>query len=192
MNPKIALYWGAFDPPQLAHEEIARQIIQKLNLDKLFIVPSWPRPDKAYKASVKYRKRLMEIFVSSIGSSKAELRDDFLDWKIENTTLNTDKHFRNILWFSPYQIFGSDLIDRFMEWDPTWEVAFKLPKIIILRPWYPIDETKLDNYMIIDLDLTKEVSMLSSTQVREWLKSWNFAWLSAKVGSLIKENSMYI
>jgi nicotinic acid mononucleotide adenylyltransferase len=192
MKPRIALYGWAFDPPQLAHETIAREAIKQLNLDKLYIVPSWPRSDKVYKASQEYRERIMEIFTENINSPKAELSKDFLDWKIKNTTLNTDKLFRQKLGFSPYQIFWSDVIDNMWERDPAGEVALRLPKIIVKRPWFEVDTSKIDNFILLEPFKNSEVADLSSTLIRENIKKRVFDWLNGVLANFIDQNKLYI
>lgn len=191
MNNKIAVYGGAFDPPQLAHEAIARGVVEKAWLEKLYIVPSWPHPFKAYKTKEEYRRRISEIFVENIGSPKIELCTDFIDGKIPNTTLNTDRYFKEKLGIRPYQIFGSDLIEAFWAWDPTWEVAMRLPKIIIKRPWYEIDYSKIANFIILDLFDSSPLAELSSTIVREWIKNGRYLWMSPEVAEYIEENRLY-
>lgn len=192
MKPEIAIYWGAFDPPQLAHEAIAREVTEKLWVDKLYIVPSWPHPFKAYKTKEEYRRKVSEIFVENINSPKIELCTVFIDGKLPNTTLNTDKYFTEKLWIRPYQIFGSDLIDAFWKWDSTWEVAMRLPKIIIKRPWYEIDYSKIANFIIFDPFGNSEVAMLSSTEVREGIVKWEYRWINPQIAAYIEENSLYL
>ncbi|EKE27646.1 MAG: hypothetical protein ACD_3C00182G0007 [uncultured bacterium (gcode 4)] len=192
MIPKIAIYWGAFDPPQLAHENIIKEAIIKLGLDKLYIVPSGPHPFKEYKTSTEIRKKIMEIFIDAINSDKVELCDVFLDGKIKNTTLETDRYFKRMLWFSPYQIFGSDLIDSMWIWDPSGEVAMRLPKIIVKRPWFEIDDSKIANYLTFDPFDDSSVSGLSSTQVRENIKKNIFTWMNPALVAYIRDNGVYL
>lgn len=192
MNPEIVIYWGAFDPPQLAHEAIAREVVEKIWPEKLYIVPSWPHPFKTYKTKEEYRRRISEIFVENIDSPKIELCTDFIDGMIPNTTLNTDRYFTEKLWIRPYQIFGSDLIESFWKWDPTWEVAMYLPKIIIKRPWYEIDYSRIANFIIFDPFWNSEVAMLSSTEVREWIQKWVYRWINPEIASYIEENALYL
>ncbi|EKE27698.1 MAG: nicotinic acid mononucleotide adenylyltransferase [uncultured bacterium (gcode 4)] len=192
MIQKIAIYWGAFDPPQLAHETIIKEAIHKLWLNKLYIVPSWPHAFKEFKTSTENRKKIMEIFVDSIDSDKVELCDVFLDGKIKNTTLETDRYFKEKLWFSPYQIFGSDLIDSMWLWDPSGEVAMRLPKIIVKRPWFEINVLKIANFIIFDPFADANISELSSTQVRENIKKNIFTWMNPALALYIRENWIYL
>lgn len=190
-NSKIAIYWGAFDPPQLAHEMIAREAVSKLGLDRLYIVPSWPHAFKEYKTGTENRKKIMDIFVTSMESPKIELCDVFLDGKIKNTTLETDRYFREKLGFSPYQIFWSDLIDMMWKWDPTGEVARRIPKIIVKRPWFDIDVLKIANFIIFDPFENKSVSELSSTQVRDNIKNHIYTGMNPLLAAFIRDNDIY-
>lgn len=192
MNKKIAVYWGAFDPPQLAHETIAREAINKLWLEKLYIVPSWPHPFKAFKTTVEYRKKINEIFVKTLETNKAELCEVFVDWKRPNTTLETDRYFTELLGFSPYQIFGSDNIESMWKRDPTGEIAMRLPKIIVVRPWFEIDVSKIANFILLNPFDKEDVSYLSSTQVRENIKNNIFEWMNSDIAQYIKENKLYL
>ncbi len=58
MDPKndLAIFGGAFDPPHLGHEQALVEVIQKLDLKHVWILPAWNPPLKT--ATTSYDQRL--------------------------------------------------------------------------------------------------------------------------------------
>ena len=43
---KIAIFGGSFDPPHLGHEEVVKEALKELEIDKLIVVPTYLNPFK--------------------------------------------------------------------------------------------------------------------------------------------------
>ena len=43
---KVAIFGGSFDPPHRGHQEIVRRAVEKLDIDKLIILPAFLNPFK--------------------------------------------------------------------------------------------------------------------------------------------------
>ena len=42
----VAIYGGSFDPPHIGHEEIIKQALKTLDIEQLFVVPTYLNPFK--------------------------------------------------------------------------------------------------------------------------------------------------
>jgi nicotinic acid mononucleotide adenylyltransferase len=187
------VYGGAFDPPQLAHENLVGQIHRNFQPDKLIIVPSWPRFDKEYKTTTEHRQRLVHIFVASIQKEfpNTELCEDFLLGKLPSTTLITDAFFQERLGYSPTQVFGTDVVADMSTWDPSWRVERILPKIFVSRRGSSPDMSQLANYGIFHPQFPKDIAALSSTLVRENIKNRVFNGLNQDVEVYVRRYNLY-
>lgn len=192
-NMNTIVYGGAFDPPQLAHQNLIGQIHRRFEPSRIIIVPSGPRSDKEYKVTTEHRKRIMQIFVDSIQEDfpNTELCEDFLLGKMPNTTLITDAFFQGKLGYSPTQVFGTDVIPQMSLWDPSKRVEQKIPKIFVSRKGFTPDMSRLDNYQVFEPEFPKGIASLSSTIVRENIKNRVFSGLNPEVEAYIKEHNLY-
>ena len=96
---KTIIYGGAFDPPHMAHEHIVRMIAEKYNPERLLIVPTGSRLDKAYKVSLEHRIKILSIFAEDLTDIGAELCDDFMVGRImDGTTLGVDESISRKIW----------------------------------------------------------------------------------------------
>lgn len=190
---KIAIYWWAFDPPQKAHEHIVKKIIDDWIRDKIIITPSWPRDDKVYKIKDEFREKIMNIFLSCFSWYEVSLEKAFMNWLMwETTSKKMDDFFINKLWYSPLQIYWVDAARNMSNRDETWYIALKLSKIIVTREWYNLDWIELWNYIEYNPEFPSNISSLSSTQIRQNIKNWDYSWLNMEVMKYIKENSLYV
>lgn len=161
----VVLYGGAFDPPTLAHEA-AVLTLSKI-ADRVVIVPSGPRSDKAYKVCETSRLRVLGIFAERFAGSNVELDTDFLSGELgETTTLGMDEHYFAKFGVRPYQAFGSDTVPNMPVWDPSLEVLLRLPKVLFVRHGYDVDLSVADNYVLADIEAAHDVRSVSSTEVR--------------------------
>lgn len=168
---KIAVYWGAFNPPTLWHQEVMVKMITKWYVDKIIFSPDGQRLDKNYWISHQERKDILEVFASEICQKwlNIEFEDYFLKTNVPTTTIDVEEYFRQKLGFQPHHIFGIDTISSMHNWTGNKEkyLEIKLKKIFLMRKWFLLPEDiNMKNYEILDLDILE----VSSTIVREMLK----------------------
>lgn len=190
----IAIYWGAFNPPTLWHQEVMVKMITKWYVDKIIFSPDGQRFDKNYWISHQERKDILEIFASEIYQKwlNIEFEDYFLKTNIPTTTMDVEEYYRQKLGFQPYHIFGIDTISFMPKW--TWNkekyLEIKLKKIFLMRKWFLLPENiDMENYLILDLDIID----ISSTLVREMLKNkWKVSHvLTPWVYNYVLKNELY-
>ena len=75
---KIAIFGGSFDPPHIAHEKIAIEVLKILDIDKLIVIPTFINPFKTktllqseirLELLKKLFKNISNIIVSDIETS---------------------------------------------------------------------------------------------------------------------------
>lgn len=171
---KTAIYWGAFNPPTLAHAQVITQVIEETDISKIIFSPSWEREDKDLIIPQQSRKKLIEIFIEVLQTQGVDISLDlhFFEWRNEwiTTTAWEEKYFREILWFSPYFIFWSDVASRMGWWSENKErfIEEKLRKIFITRPGYEFDfkANWFREYTLLDIPNMLDVS---SSMAREMI-----------------------
>ena len=191
---KTIIYGGAFDPPQLAHHYLIEQLDRMFHPERIIIVPSWPRYDKKYKTDDAHRVKIIQIFIEELQKTvkTVELCEDFMLGKIsETTTLGMDIFFKEHLWYSPSQVYGTDVIPDMPEWDPSGKVEREIPKIFIERAGFKPDMSKLDNYVLCNTIFPRDIARLSSTLVRANLKNGIYMGLCPWVEEYIREHNLY-
>jgi len=195
---KTAIYWGAFNPPTLAHIQIVEEVLKMTDITHVIISPSGEREDKDFWIDHVARRKLIEWYISLLQQAwlPVSLDDFFFSWK--NTWITTtkaeDDYFRKKLWISPHFIFWSDTAEN-MSWWSNNENRFieeKLKKIFLQRPWHTFDFewNWFDNYILLDIPDMLEVS---SSLARAMLQTkWDVSWiLHPKIEEIIREDNLY-
>lgn len=193
----IAVYGGAFNPPTLWHKYVIESIMNKTKIEKIILNPDGERLDKDYKVEKSVRSELMDIFFKELKNEwfNLDINKYFFNWKNnrDTTIMQVKEYYKEILWFEPWFIFGTDVIANM----PTWRdntnqyIERELKKIFIPRPWVTYNLDWFDNYIIVDTPLLD----ISSTKVKQNLienkQSVNDL-LSKDVKEYIIKNNLYI
>lgn len=135
--PKTVVYGGAFTPPTIGHHEIVRALLTHLDIDRLLIVPSGPRIDKAYALEKETRRQIIQVFADEFGDDRVEADFTFLDGESDTTTLRMDRHYREQFGESPIQVFGADVLTSMEKWPNSDNdrayLLKQLPKVFLSR-----------------------------------------------------------
>lgn len=156
----IAIFGGSFDPVHIGHETIAYQTLEVLDIDKLFIVPTFLNPfkQKSHFSAIERFNLLKECFIDE----KIEISDFEIKQSMPVHTIKTIKHLKSKI--NPnkiYLIIGADNLEKLHLWQGFDELQDLVSFVVISR-----DENVLKNDIIqfknIDLKLN-----ISSTAIRE-------------------------
>lgn len=172
----VAIYWGAFNPPTLAHAQVVLEVLKNSGISHLIISPSWEREDKQFWIEPMSRKKLIETFMQILRDAWLNISLDtfFLDWKNQwlTTTAGEEEYFKEKLGVSPYFVFGTDVAPDMPNWSGNNDnfIETKLKKIFISRPGYDFDFKWgwFDNYMLLDIP---DMLDISSSLAREMIKN---------------------
>ena len=180
---KVAIYWGAFNPPTLAHAQVVEEVLKRQAAGHVILSPSWEREDKDFWISTPERRKLVEIFFEVLRQQGLHVSLDihFLEWK--NTWITTttweEKYFREQLWVAPAFIFWSDVAPNMSWWsnNPDRFIEERLKKIFIKRPGFEFDfeangfreYTLLDIPHMLDISSSLAREILRNKQSVEWI-----------------------
>ncbi len=113
---KLGIYGGAFNPIHNGHVIIAIEVLERLNLDKLIVVPTYNPPHRSKEdfAPYEYRKRWAEIVF------KGERRIFISDYEKEkggiSYSIDTVKYYSEEYSVKPFFIIGEDSAINFDKW----------------------------------------------------------------------------
>lgn len=200
----IYIFGGAFDPPHAGHATIIRTILAFKKPDKIVIIPSSERNDKAYHTTDEHRLKMLELFVQDIGDKRVIIDDFFVkNWKDEMITKDVDEYARKTYGDEIIHIFGTDTMETMSDWDAENYAAKKIAKIFIPRKNFTENlNSEIENYEIFNETHFPEVS---STEIRakipeftdisrlydDHLKIFKIPGLCNKVSLYILENRLY-
>lgn len=195
---KTAIYWGAFNPPTLAHIQVVEEVLKTSEISHVILSPSGEREDKVFDISNQERRKLIERYLEILQNlwASVSLDDYFFEGKNKGitTTKAEEAYFREKLWFSPYFIFGSDTAENMSWWSDNEDrfLQEKLKKIFISRPWYSFDfqANGFREYMLLDIP---DMLDISSSLAREMIQNKGLVdgILHPEIQQKIENNNLY-
>jgi len=158
---KIAIFGGSFDPLHIAHEEIVYKVIKELDIDNLYIVPTFLNP---FKKEYFFDPRERLGLLSDLFEDKENII--LSDFEIKQNrsvpSIETVHYFYHTLMPSKiYFIIGADNLKSLHLWD-NFDLLKELVTFVVFhRKGY---EVKNDIIPFIDIELDIDIS---STTLRE-------------------------
>ncbi|MGL4656078.1 MAG: nicotinate (nicotinamide) nucleotide adenylyltransferase [Sarcina sp.] len=136
MNKKlIAIYGGSFNPPTIAHENIARDILELDEINKLIYLPVGDSYKKKFLISADYRYDMLEIILEKLKNdglnveiNKLEIDSDKRLYTLESLRILKDE-YKNDLAF----VMGTDNVKEFNSWYNPKELLEEFYFVIIER-----------------------------------------------------------
>ena len=196
LQKKYGIFGGAFNPPHIAHSIIAKDILERLKLDKIIFIPSGNPPLKhrdVISAEHRYNMaklafgRDKDFLLSNIEAKNPDVKSYTVD-----TLLNLKKIYKNKK-IKLYLIIGMDNLINFSRWHQP-EKLFSLAEIVVLnRPGYPVDKLKpefLQNVILIGNPLLE----ISSSMLREYMRKGKSIkyFVNPDVEKYIIRNKLYL
>lgn len=194
----IAIYWGAFNPPTLAHAQAVQEVLKRKAASHIILSPSGEREDKNFWIPHMNRKKLIHIFLELLKKDGLSVSLDTHFFEGNNgwhtTTTAEEVYFRKKLWFSPAFIFGSDVAKNIPWWSNN-EGKFieeRLRKIFIMRPWEHFDfiANGFKEYTLLDIPDMLDISSSLAREMVARKRSVNGI-LFPEISAEIKENDLY-
>lgn len=197
---KIGIFGGTFNPPHLAHLNIAEDFSGRLNFDKLIIIPTYQPPHKQAQSLADGEDRL-EMCRLLFDAENTEISDMEIRRQGKSYTYDTlcqleEKYPGAEL----YLIIGSDMLLSFHKWYRYEDILRKCTLCVLTRE-SDIDNAHMKDYAIETLGLGEgdivfsslEPTVLSSTRIREMVaKGEDVSSLTGeKVWAYIKEKRLY-
>lgn len=158
----IAIFGGSFDPIHLAHVAIVNNALEKLKIDKFFVVPTYLNPFKnSFKIEPKTRYELLKkVFknFSNVQICDYEINKNRPTYSIETVKYLKEKYKASKIYF----IIGADNIESLDKWNSIEELKALVEFVVATRNGY--DLQKCSEYQTLNIDIN-----ISSSQLREKL-----------------------
>lgn len=157
----IAVFGGSFDPPHIGHEAIVQEACQQLDIDKLFVVPTFLNPFKS-SSHIDAAQRLTLIKKLFSMNQKVEICEYEVNQKRAVQTVETIEYLSKK--FNPskiYLIVGADNFKSIETWNHYDKLEQMVEFVVAKR-----DCTQQDFKGIKQLDIHIQIS---STQLRHSL-----------------------
>jgi len=161
----IALYGGSFDPPHLGHVHVVMQALDKLDIDKLVIVPAFVNPFKTgthAPAELRYNW-LKQIFEAT---DKVEVSDFEIRKNRAVKSIETVRHFRSLC-DKIYLIIGADNLASLKQWHQFEELDKLVTWVVATRDRIEIDP----GYIQLSVEQPVSSTQLRDTVAEEHLPS---------------------
>lgn len=184
---KIGLLGGTFDPPHIGHLAIADEVIERLNLDEIWFIPSAEPPHKE-KANVSAEDRVAMLSAAIIDQPLFKINNIELERKGRSYTIDTIKSLKlaypNVNF---YFIIGADMVEYLPNWYQIDQLVELIQFVGVKRPEYQLDTP----FPVILLDVPG--LDISSTLIRDRLKMNRTVryLIPESVLAVIKERGLY-
>ncbi|MBQ7956873.1 MAG: nicotinate (nicotinamide) nucleotide adenylyltransferase [Clostridia bacterium] len=189
---KIGLFGGTFNPVHTGHVKLVENFKEKLNLDKVFVIPTAQPPHKEAKELVSSEDRINMLKLAF--GNLAEVSDIEISRGGKSYTLLTLEELKKIYKDDElYFLVGSDMLLSFRRWY-RWEDILSMCTLCATdrNNEESCKETDSDFFeKIIFCDFEKTV--VSSSEVREKLEKGEDVshLVPEKVLNYIKEKGLY-
>lgn len=185
---RVGILGGTFNPPHIGHLILAQEILDKLNLNKIFFIPTNIPPHKN-TTLIKAEHRLIMTKMSVEGNKRFSCLDLEIKRGGVSYTIDTLRELKRRFPYNDFHlIIGSDLAKEFHTWKSYREIA-DLTKIVVgKRNNFPI--RKREGFLLVNI-LQVEVS---SSLIREFIKNrFSIKYLvHPAVERYIKKHKLYL
>jgi nicotinate-nucleotide adenylyltransferase len=134
---KSGVLGGTFDPITLGHLGLAREIQEKMNLDRVWFIPAWQSPHKQDQPPSEANHRLNMLKIALAPYPQFEISEIELHQKKVSYTINTLTTLQNqhpdTEW---YLILGMDTFQGFATWRNVRKILERVHLVIATRPGY--------------------------------------------------------
>ncbi len=154
----IAVFGGSFDPPHIGHQEVIIKALDKLDIDKLFIIPTFLNP---FKDNYHTPPKIRYIWLKKLTSQypKTEVLDFEIKQNSPTPTIVTIQHIIKL--YNPdkiYLIIGADNLKNLHKWKEYKKLKTLVNFVIASRG----DEKIPNNLQKLDI-----CANISSTKLRK-------------------------
>ena len=112
---RIGILGGTFNPVHIEHVRLAKEAIKELNLDMLFVMPTFIAPHKSVQPAPS-SDRLNMLKLAFNGEPKIIISDFEIEKQGKSYTYLTVEHFKNKYDCELFFICGGDMLTNFKTW----------------------------------------------------------------------------
>lgn len=197
----VAIYGGSFNPPTIAHEMIARDILSTKEVKKVVYLPVGDDYKKQNLISADFRYDMLKILVDSLDNNgiNVELNDLEINayrrlYTIESLRLLKNQYNSNLAF-----VMGTDNIKEFKNWYEPKKLLEEFYFIVIERENDNVEQLIMKDKLLNDYKnkfiIIKETSYknVSSTYIRNnlYTDSGIRNYINSEILDYIKSNELY-
>ena len=198
---RVGFFGGTFDPPHIGHLAVARAAVQRLQLDRVLLVPTGRQPLKEGAPRASYANRLAMVMLLCDGERalEASALEAPSPEGSPNYTIDTLQDLRASLGWSDHVfiIVGADSFLDLRRWREPDRLLAEAEWIIVSRPGFSLEsldalhltaEQRARVHLLTDVEVP-----VSATELREKLRDGENCreWIPAPVLSYIAEHELY-
>lgn len=192
---KYGIFGGSFDPPHLAHIDVAQAVKESLGLDEMVFVPANRNPLKARsEAAPAHRLEMTRLAISDL--PWASVSDIEVTRSGRSYAVETMEELQMVLSGDFWFVLGGDALVTL----PRWKSVEKLAKLCrfaaVGRPGAELDKAlgSLPDWLKERVDTVEmEPHRASSTTIREEIELGRSPerWLDPEIWSYIQTHGLY-
>lgn len=195
---RIGVYGGTFNPVHLEHVRLASLAVSQLNLDKLFIIPTFLSPHKA-TAPIDAKFRLDMLKIAFSGQDKIEVSDYEIEKKGKSYSYLTAEHFKALYPDSElFLLVGEDMLSDFKTWKNPERIMELADLAVFGREDFSLDYDSEEQYFLsrfkksfIKLDAVGKSISSTEIRLRVILGLSTELLLDEKVREYVDKNALY-
>lgn len=195
---KIGFFGGSFNPATFAHINLAKEIVDSCNLDKLIFVPMSNFYEKDSLIEFKFRYDMLNLICSKIKKlevSDIENKKNSKLYAIDIFEIIEDQYKNDDI----YYIMGSDNLEKIETWKGYNDLVTKYKYIILERKQNAFEKIVNNNIDIkkhkdnFEVVSNHKYNNISSSLVRDKIKKNEDVsdLVPKEIAEYIKENNLY-
>ena len=201
---QVAILGGSFDPPTIAHIQIACEIYNTFpSIEEVLLIPCGDgRSDKSLRTPSSHRLKMLNFILE-------DLLDEKIPIKIDTYEIDKGEYVPTYFLLKDFEkkypekefifVIGSDLIKGLDKWDEYEKLISEFKFIIIQREGYPMELNNPNYIYPKNYQIMNSINSGSSTNIRERIKNKAEGKLSLGICGLttkrvinyIEENGLY-
>jgi nicotinate-nucleotide adenylyltransferase len=161
---RIGVFGGTFDPPHIGHLVVARDVIERLGLDRLLVIPAGQPPHRAAVLDPETRLELVRLAFEEDGRvlvSDLEVRREGPSWTVDTL----EAVHRDLAPAVLFLVVGADQLKSFGSWRQPDRILELARLAVMTRPGEELTGTDVPHEVI---EVTRVD--LSSTRIRQRLE----------------------
>ena len=156
---KLGFFGGCFNPPTIAHYELALKAIENARLDKLYFVPMGDYYKKEDLISAEDRFQMLKLMANK--NSKLDVSRIQMEQKKELHAIDTfiliQKNFSNS---QNFFVMGSDNFEKIGTWKNSEKLINSYDYIVLSRNNFEYED-------VININSSEDLNIISSSLVRK-------------------------
>ena len=158
---RIGIFGGSFNPVHVGHVVVAVMVVERLNLDRLFVVPTFSPPHRSEEDLAPFDVRYRWLETVFEGVEKIEVSDFEARKGGKSYSIETVEYFSSLFKVRPYFVIGEDWLPSLETWHRYEDLMRKCTFVVYPR-FRKTSDLRRDLIFLKDLPLVE----ISSTDIR--------------------------